>query len=615
MPPKNCANPLFCEWLHEWMEECRALAASGDSRSLKMQYVYKKAYENMIKYPLLLKTGKQCTIVQGVGPTIAKQLDDRLKAYKATAGGKAVDKSPKKTNSSVAVEYRTNSSVSTGIKLDLTSQNPKRTKETSPELEISDEILNQPVKKRRQTTTKEYIPAYRSGSYALVLALSTVSNPISKSELILIAQEFCDASFEATTTSATNTTNSLNYSAWSSMSTLLYKGLVRCKTGKTKRFELTEAGSELARKLKSASAEQPPAALSIYTNNDHSFISSSAFSSSSSSKTTSTPTLPVLKKNTSKFSSTSTSAPLAIFSNSCMVKITSAEFDIILVLDNREKRGRTSIQSFQEALNKKGVPVMTRALELGDICWVAKRKSAYGGPFEIRRVDEIMLDTLIERKTIQDLVSSIKDGRLKEQKYRLTNCGLSNVFYLVEENDWTEAHLMGMATVQTVMTSTQILDDLFLHQTSGTDDTIDFLALMTDMLRNIYYNREIKVLLPNDRDFDLFKQYRKEENSRHGLCIKDEHLTLANFSEMNTKTKGFSRRDVWARQLMAVKGMSAEKAAGMVEKYDSMRRLLDVFDEFKNPNPQLAFPDDAIGRKKLGPALCTKVVELFAKDS
>ena len=43
---------------------------------------------------------------------------------------------------------------------------------------------------------------------------------------------------------------------------------------------------------------------------------------------------------------------------------------------------------------------------------------------------------IIERKTLNDLASSIKDGRYKEQGYRLSNCSLHNhnIFYLIEDN-------------------------------------------------------------------------------------------------------------------------------------------------------------------------------------
>ena len=43
-----------------------------------------------------------------------------------------------------------------------------------------------------------------------------------------------------------------------------------------------------------------------------------------------------------------------------------------------------------------------------------------------------VLDYIIERKIADDLASSVVDGRLKDQRYRLLRSALKNVMYLVE---------------------------------------------------------------------------------------------------------------------------------------------------------------------------------------
>lgn len=59
----------------------------------------------------------------------------------------------------------------------------------------------------------------------------------------------------------------------------------------------------------------------------------------------------------------------------------------------------------------RGVTVIKRALEIGDVVWVARLKSpSLSGP------NELVLDYVVERKRMDDLVSSIKDGRFVEQK-------------------------------------------------------------------------------------------------------------------------------------------------------------------------------------------------------
>ncbi|CAE7785586.1 Mus81, partial [Symbiodinium microadriaticum] len=44
----------------------------------------------------------------------------------------------------------------------------------------------------------------------------------------------------------------------------------------------------------------------------------------------------------------------------------------------------------------------------------------------------VVLDCIVERKTVLDLASSIVDGRYEEQKQRLSSCGVQHVVYLVE---------------------------------------------------------------------------------------------------------------------------------------------------------------------------------------
>ena len=46
---------------------------------------------------------------------------------------------------------------------------------------------------------------------------------------------------------------------------------------------------------------------------------------------------------------------------------------------------------------------------------------------------ELVLPYVVERKRMDDLAKSIRDGRFKEQKFRLKQFSLSKPIYLVEE--------------------------------------------------------------------------------------------------------------------------------------------------------------------------------------
>ena len=82
-------------------------------------------------------------------------------------------------------------------------------------------------------------------------------------------------------------------------------------------------------------------------------------------------------------------------------------YDIIFILDHREVKTTKNREYVRDALARNRIPVERRALELGDMCWIARHRETK---------DEIILDFIIERKRIDDLVKSIKDGRFHEQK-------------------------------------------------------------------------------------------------------------------------------------------------------------------------------------------------------
>ena len=50
---------------------------------------------------------------------------------------------------------------------------------------------------------------------------------------------------------------------------------------------------------------------------------------------------------------------------------------------------------------------------------------------------ELVLDYVVERKRIDDLVASIRDGRYREQKFRFARSGINRPIYLVENAGWS----------------------------------------------------------------------------------------------------------------------------------------------------------------------------------
>ena len=106
----------------------------------------------------------------------------------------------------------------------------------------------EPPVAKRPRKAKTYIPAYRSGAHALIIALSRPSQnqlqSYTKAELLDFAQPYCDSSFTAPSESGKH------YTAWSSMTTLVDKSLVHERGRPMRLYTLTDEGWELAKKIR-----------------------------------------------------------------------------------------------------------------------------------------------------------------------------------------------------------------------------------------------------------------------------------------------------------------------------------------------------------------------------
>jgi crossover junction endonuclease MUS81 len=91
--------------------------------------------------------------------------------------------------------------------------------------------------------------------------------------------------------------------------------------------------------------------------------------------------------------------------------IPAGTFKIILIVDTREVTGsKQDKDGFLKLLTKQGIHAEKRMLPLGDMIWVARRNDDETGK------QDIMLDAIVERKRLDDLAMSIKDGRYADQK-------------------------------------------------------------------------------------------------------------------------------------------------------------------------------------------------------
>ncbi|XP_027387203.1 crossover junction endonuclease MUS81 isoform X2 [Bos indicus x Bos taurus] len=244
-----------------------------------------------------------------------------------------------------------------------------------------------------------------------------------------------------------------------------------------------------------------------------------------------------------------------------------------------------------------------RKLHVGDFVWVAQETS----PRDPARPAELVLDHIVERKRLDDLCSSIIDGRFREQKFRLKRCGLGRRVYLVEEHGSARSLSLPESTLLQAVTNTQVIDGFFVKRTADIKESAAYLALLTRGLQRLYQGHTLRSR-PWGTSGDPESKARPSPNP---LCSL---LTFSDFNAGAMKNKAQCVRDVFARQLMQVRGVSGEKAAALVARYSSPASLLAAYDACATPKEQeMLLSTIKCGplQRNLGPVLSRTLSQLY----
>ncbi|KAJ5773963.1 hypothetical protein N7457_008859 [Penicillium paradoxum] len=585
---EECANPLLLGWIKEWLDQAR-------DRNSKGVTVYKKAYESMKACPLEFQHPSQAQQLNGLGPKLCDRLTDKLKAH-CQENGLPMPEPPDKGG--------------------------KRTSEGG---------TDQPAAKKPRKV-KPYVPTLRSGPYALILGLSTqnenASQGMTKAQLIEVAQPYCDSSF----TAPPDPTKF--YTAWNSMKTLIQKDLVYEHGRPLRKYHLSEEGWEVAKRLQ----KTLPGASQNATSGPQA-------TAATDSQQEATPADSAYLQDNDPSAEPQDNLTEQDIANIEPIFFPPKSFTIQLVLDTREVRTSTDRDYISGELMKQGITPQVRALEVGDAMWVAKCHDPNFLTSRGEEGDEVMLDWIVERKRLDDLIGSIKDGRFHEQKFRLRRSGIKNVIYLIEEFAVTHADsTSGNASqyqemVASAIASTQVLNEYFVKKTKHLDESIRYLARMTLLLRKMYGVEDSPS--PGDTDSNPNRStVPASPVSKIGLIpgrrlSADTYLTILDnlrsqdptitygvsfvtFGALTSKSDVLTLRDVFLKMLMCTRGVTGEKALEIQQIWPTPRHLVEAYMalEPKDREAMVATQmSDAVGRKKVAKDLSKRIAEIWGEAS
>lgn len=261
-----------------------------------------------------------------------------------------------------------------------------------------------------------------------------------------------------------------------------------------------------------------------------------------------------------------------------------------------------------QELGKNGVKYDVRRLHVGDFVWIAKERVALRpGELGIPPSREVVLEYIVERKRMDDLAGSIIDGRFQEQKFRLTNCGVRNLVYLVEEHGEVNHAKLGERALEQAVANTQIINGFFVKRTKDIRESVAYLTIMTRYLQNHYAGKTIKAY-----PCDVVLQLNKMSPQNEDVCS----MTFEKFNDASIKSKPPTVYEMFGRHLIQIPKSSADKAFAILEKYPTISHLREAYRQCETEKERENLLRDiktGPNQRNLGPSLSSLICSLYWK--
>jgi ERCC4-type nuclease len=194
---------------------------------------------------------------------------------------------------------------------------------------------------------------------------------------------------------------------------------------------------------------------------------------------------------------------------------------------------------------------------------------------------------IIERKSIQDLLASIKDGRYAEQSHRLQHSSgvpPHNVIYIIEGSfaNISSHHNHGdpKQTVYSCMVSLSLFKGFGVLRTTSVQDTADVLVSMVDkMIRN--FEKGQKLFYSGDPTTATIT----EDPAKYCSVVKKvkkDNVTPENMGEII---------------LCQIPGISSTSAIAIMQKFNSFLHLIESIKEDPKCLDQISYETNGKSRK------------------
>jgi ERCC4-type nuclease len=234
---------------------------------------------------------------------------------------------------------------------------------------------------------------------------------------------------------------------------------------------------------------------------------------------------------------------------------------MIIKVDYREKDLISKITTILSLRTLENITVQSENLPLGDII-ICSNKG-----------DEKLI---LERKTLQDLASSIRDGRYKEQSFRLNECSLHNhnIVYLIEGNlQHYKPFLFGKAPIDKYAILSSFVSICYykgfsLYKSNSIDESAEFIIQLAYKIEkeggSSYYTDQATTSTATATATD-----QPTSNDNYSSTLK------------RTKKNNITTNNIGEIMLSQIPNVSSLVATVIMEKYKTIKNLIEALDADK----------------------------------
>lgn len=125
--------------------------------------------------------------------------------------------------------------------------------------------------------------------------------------------------------------------------------------------------------------------------------------------------------------------------------------------------------------------------------------------------------------------------------------------------------------IMTAKSQIQVHNRFFLKETHKLSETIDFLASLTRVITARQLNKDLHIIPTNRLSRPTYGDL--QTRLRQDYPDTPYHISFEAYQSLNDKNASSTLRDKFARMMMCVKGMSAEKVSAVLDVWETPRAM------------------------------------------